>query len=214
MNYTKLFTEIKTASYKKTGDDVDYCIHVDSNEKQIKLLFQESSSSRDWEINLNFPAKVYKQQKSCLKAHRGFALAYKSANDKIMEELEGYMKVMDDYSVLIAGWSLGGALAVLAAEDFYFRFNKQAVLVTFGAPKVLFGSQSKFYLRDCISKCFQIANHNDLVTYLPPFPGYTHICLPKCWRVGEPLSFWKLLKPKIYHTNYDNPRIYQKTQKN
>lgn len=199
MDYQKLFNQIKKSEYKKTGDEVDFCIQVNSKGKLIKLLFEESQSKRDWQNNFNFPVKIYKNQKSKLLAHRGFGNAYKSANDVIMNELEGYIKQFPDFNVLISGWSLGGAMAVLAAEDFYFRFKKQATLITYGAPKTLWGKKSQDYLRACVKDAVQFGNNNDIVTYLPPFPGYHHVNIHRC---GEKFSLKKIFRSDVYHCNY------------
>lgn len=199
MDYQKLFNQIKKSEYKKTGDEVDFCIQVNSKGKLIKLLFEESQSKRDWQNNFNFPVKIYKNQKSKLLAHRGFGNAYKSANDVIMNELEGYIKQFPDFNVLISGWSLGGAMAVLAAEDFYFRFHKKAMLITYGAPKVLFGKKCKCYVLGCCSSVIQFADNNDIVPLLPPFPGNKQVSLK---HVGDKFSFKKIVKPQIYHCSY------------
>lgn len=199
MDYQKLFNQIKKSEYKKTGDEVDYCIQVNAKGKFIKLLFEESQGKRDWQNNFNFPVKIYKNQKSKLLAHRGFGNAYKSANDVIMNELEGYIKQFPDFNVVIAGWSHGGALAVLAAEDFYFRFKKQATLITYGAPKTLWGKKSQDYLRACVKDAVQFGNNNDIVTYLPPFPGYHHVNIHRC---GEKFSLKKIFRSDVYHCNY------------
>lgn len=199
MDYQKLFNQIKKSEYKKTGDEVDYCIQVNAEGKLIKLLFEESQGKRDWQNNFNFPVKIYKNQKSILLAHRGFGNAYKSANDVIMNELEGYIKQFPDFNVVIAGWSHGGALAVLASEDFYFRFKKQATLITYGAPKTLWGKKSQDYLRACVKDAVQFGNNNDIVTYLPPFPGYHHVNIHRC---GEKFSLKKIFRSDVYHCNY------------
>lgn len=198
-DFKKLFLKIKEVSYKTAGDSVDYRIHINFNEKTIRLLFQESVGKRDWLNNFNFPVKIYKNQKSCLKAHRGFGNAYKSANDEIMTELQDYMQKYLDFEVVIAGWSHGGALAVLAAEDFYFRFKKQAMLITYGAPKTLWGKKSQEYLRTCVKDAVQFGNNNDIVTYLPPFPGYHHVNIHRC---GEKFSLKKIFRADVYHCNY------------
>lgn len=72
---------------------------------------------------------------------KGWADAYKSANDLIMEKLISVLK--PDYNVEICGWSYGGAVALLAAEDFYFRTKIKPDVITFGAPKPLFGNKTK-----------------------------------------------------------------------
>lgn len=203
-DYKKIFNQIKESDYKTAGDSVDYRLSISYEEKLIKLLFQESKGKRDWQNNFNFPIKIYKNQQSCLLAHRGFGNAYKSANDVIMEELKDYLEKFPDFNVVIAGWSHGGALAVLAAEDFHFRFNRSATLITYGAPKVIFGKESHKYLKYCVPNCVQFANKNDIVTYMPPFPGYCHVNSVQC---GESFSLKKLINPSVYHCNYGEVEV-------
>lgn len=89
-------------------------------------MFQESRGVDDWITNFSFPVKPYKNQENKLLFHGGYVEAWKSANDRIMADLIGMSNCNPDYAVEISGWSLGGALAVIAAEDFYFRTKKEA----------------------------------------------------------------------------------------
>lgn len=204
----EIFTEIKQTThrvFKEAGDCVNYMIRTIIEEKTIYLMFEESDGKRDWQVNFNFPVKPYKKQESVLYAATGWSNAYKSCNDEIQADVKKACDMFPDFKVVITGWSYGGAMAVLAAEDFYFRNKRKPELITFGAPKVLFGEKSKQYVAACCEPILQYANYNDIVSYLPPFPFYTHL---EKVSIGEAFNPIKLLNPKKYHTNYDDLNIY------
>ena len=197
----------KTFTYNDTGDSVNWIVIVDDSEKKVRLLFEESNGKRDWLNNLAFPVKPYKKQQNTLWVAHGWCNAYKSCNDEIQNSFVSTLNKYKDYTPVITGWSYGGAMAVLAAEDFYFRTKIKPVLITFGAPKPIFGKKSKEHIKNCCSIMKQYANVNDLVCCLPPFPGYKHINKVKVGNRKWNLIEW--FKPKKYHTIYDDESIYQ-----
>ena len=196
--YSELFSYLKRKSnYTKVGLDVDYDIEVDDVNKKINVFFEESASKQDWKTNFNFPVRPYKHQKSCLWVHRGFKKAWKSANDIIMRDVID-VRSRTGYDVVFIGWSYGGAMCQFAVEDFCYRTNIRADVITFGAPNVFFGKKSSEYARNCCKSVIQFANRNDVVTIMPPF--YSQI---RKMKVGEKFNLFKLFKPNIYHMNYD-----------
>ena len=120
MKPSELFKLIRDSEYITIGDAVDFVIKVFDDEKTIRLLFEESTSLRDWKNNFNFPIKPYKNQE----------------NDEIMENLINSYKVYPDYRIEICGWSYGGAISLLAAEDFYYRTKIKPDVITFGLQKL------------------------------------------------------------------------------
>lgn len=203
-----LFNAMQEFEYFNSGDDVDWLLFISDIEKVIYLFFQPTRTKRDWENNFNFPVKVYKNQKSCIKASRGWGDAWKSCNDEIMEVTIKAVDQNPDYDFIISGWSLGGAMSVLAAEDFYYRTGKNPTLITFGSPKPCFGLKTAKYIKKCCNgKVLQYADRNDIVTYLPPFPGFSHV---KRVTIGEKFSIKKLLDPTIYHCIYGDADRYIK----
>lgn len=207
-----LFNLIKTTKdYKTAGDSVDYKVLVDDENHRIKLLFQCSHGDVDWKNNFDFPVKPYKEQENTLYYHRGFAKAYKSANDAIMSDLISAVSKNQEYVVEISGWSLGGAMAVLAAEDFNFRTGRLSVLITFGSPKVCFGKKTKERIKNCCFLIRQFANVNDCVPDMPPFPGYCHVDEVKIGYDSWNLFRW--LNPNKYHTAYGDLKQYEEQSK-
>lgn len=201
MTDSELFSMIRPyKNYKTVGLDVQYCIIRVPNEKRIYLLFEETTSKIDWKTNLNFPCKIYKNQEGKFLVHRGYAKAWKSCNDEIMEEFITACNLAEDFSPFIIGWSYGGAMTLLAAEDFYYRTKRRANVITFGAPKILYFNKTKKHFKNSIGRIKQYAQVNDFVTWCVPFPFVHHINKVKC---GDKFSLKKIFKTEYNHTHYD-----------
>ena len=63
------------------------------------------------------------------------------------------------------------------------------------------------YLDAMSRDCWNFANINDIVTYMPPFRGFM---MANRVEIGqeEKRSLGRLLKPWIYHTTYDRGELY------
>lgn len=204
MEPNELFELIKNTEYIKTGDSVDYAIKEFPEEQRIRLIFQESDGNRDWVNNLKFPVKPYKNQENTLWYAKGWAGAYKSANDEIMTNLISAINANPDYDVEICGWSYGGAIALMAVEDLFYRTGIKSIVTTFGGPKPLFGTKTRDYILSCCKEVNQYCHVNDIVPTLPPFIGYY---MAKKVSVGK----WKFLgklNPYVYHTCYGDKTLY------
>lgn len=167
-----LYDMIQAAQYRKDGDDVDWTV-LESGSRTY-LLFRGSNSDTDWRNNFDFWAKVYKNQESPMLCHRGFGRAYRSCNDVVMSALIEAQE-RTGCAVVMCGHSFGGAMALLAAEDFFWRTGIRADVVTFGAPRCLVGRRTLEYVRSCCGEVTQYAHRNDIVPMLPPIPCYRHV---------------------------------------
>ena len=63
------------------------------------------------------------------------------------------------------------------------------------------------YLSTLCTECANFADVNDLITYMPPFRGFTMIHRV---RVGtdQKRTLFRLLHPFRYHVHYDLPGLY------
>jgi len=200
MTYSEFYTYLKHKNdYKTAGDDVQYHIQIDTESRIILLCFEETISKFDWKVNLDFPSTVYKRQKSLMLVHRGYVKAWKSANDQIMNELLPICEENPDCQLIIGGWSYGGAMSLLAAEDFNFRTGKKAIVVTYGAPKICYFYFTKKHFLKSILLCHQFVRINDFVTWCIPFPWVHHV---RKSILEEKFSFKELFRTDITHCNY------------
>ncbi len=63
------------------------------------------------------------------------------------------------------------------------------------------------YLGSICSECWNFADINDIITYMPPFRGFqmiNRVDLGTRYR----RSIFRLLNPYRYHTGYDNAELY------
>lgn len=212
----ELFNLITSSEYCTAGDSVDYSIVYDQDENIIRLMFQGSTSKRDWINDFDFPAKLYREQKNWFLVHRGFGRAWKSANDEIMKHLldfelmiwSGFDFESDGPKIQICGHSMGGALSLLAAEDFHYRTGRTVdEVITFGSPKPVFGCISKSHFKKSAKSWKQYRFMCDGVTWCPPFIGYHNITSnvvdKKNW-----WKLWRLVKTPYWHMHYGDSSYY------
>lgn len=207
MTAPEIFNYIKNAKYATSGKDVDWCIYKEQDTKTIYLVFAESNSMLDWIHNLSFPTKAYKNQCSCIRAARGWLKAWKSCNDEVADTVIKVLNDSPDYTLTVTGWSYGGAIALLAAEDLAFRtkYTRKPNVITFGAPKPFWGKHSVRYLKKVLGSIKEYKHLNDIVGYMPPFPGYKQLGKVK---LGK-FNFFKLFNPVVYHQCYGDSQYYE-----
>lgn len=132
----------------------------------LYLYFECSNGATDWKTNFNFPAKPYCDMKNVWFAHRGFLEEWKV----IKKVLKPCIMEKDVKKIVIAGYSHGGALALLCHE--YCAYHRSDISdkifgYGFGAPRVVFLFLRKS-LRNRLKNFFVVRNCRDLVTHLPP----------------------------------------------
>ena len=184
MSYRKLFEETIHGPWKTTGLDIQY--RVVKQGKHAFLYLQGSMSRSDWNLNFNFWIEPYKDMPSPWKAHRGFVKAWKSARDEI------FKAVGKPDTLTISGYSHGGALAILAYEDFTFH-GVYTMGCAFGAPRVVWMPSKVVAARfDLLTR---IRTRGDLVTKVPPWiMGYRHVGFDKPFGIWQPPNPWAHLK--------------------
>ena len=199
----RIFNEIIRGPWNTSGLDVQWkALLVDGTPY---LAFQASASKMDWLNNFWAFVEPYKRQERKLLVHAGFARAWKSCNDEVVGNFAALCEISNQRPVIV-GHSFGGAMSVLAAEDFNYRTKLRPMVVTFGAPKVLWGESSAEAVRLC-ADFTMYSQRNDPVPLCPPLPGYKH---PSQIKIGDKFCFFKLFNPNKYHQLYGSFEEYLK----
>ena len=86
--------------------------------------------------------------------------------DKIWDELDLELSVLEDRDIHVTGHSLGGAMATLAAKRISEEYDNVHCIYTFGSPSVIMEQVWE-------DGHFRVYLENDPVPFLPPFP-YVH----------------------------------------
>jgi Lipase (class 3) len=81
--------------------------------------------------------------------------------------------------VWVAGHSLGGALAVIAAARLKMKTGVSALLHTYGQPAVGLNDFAERYSAELPQCLWRFVNQSDIVTRVPPGPLYRHVGMVK-----------------------------------
>ncbi|KAL6926421.1 hypothetical protein ACO0SA_003910 [Hanseniaspora valbyensis] len=176
-------------------------IAIDHMRQVIALVFRGSSTRWDWfhDLRLNpskykpfsleiFDEKVKKGEISeCVdcKLHTGFSKFLDTLHGKFMDKLDNIFQKHSDYKLVVAGHSLGAAVAVLAGIEFKLR-GFEPMIITYAQPKMfnsgmiewineLFESENLDYINkekgflNFTSGYYRIVHKNDFITGLPAY---------------------------------------------
>jgi len=168
---------ISRKTFLEIGKSLNYYITSDDSEKIIYLVFEDTHSFWDAIHDIAFVKKTYEHGSNKIVAHGGFVKVWKSGNDQVMKELFEQLKKNPDYEIVFVGWSMGGAIAHLAAEEFNFLTRtdesnpdtgRKVVLITYGCPNLLCGKNVREYFERCVKAAYNFANVKDPFAKLPP----------------------------------------------
>lgn len=170
MKLSELFYETLHADYVHLDSGADYAISREGD--TLYIYFEASDGATDWKNNLDFPAM--RKDGSLLLIHRGFLRVFESVRPVV----SAVASEREIDSIVISGYSHGGALAVLCYDEVLrLRPDLQGNIVGygFGAPRVFFGIKTRRLARR-FADFTVIRNTDDLVTHLPPRAlGYFHV---------------------------------------
>ncbi len=196
----QLFIDIKTTSdFKEIGDDLDYKIIVDDEAKEVILIFEHTNGNEDWTNNYLFFAWPLNLDGHIVWTSYGYARAYRSSNNVPFDEFYDQVMEHPDYKVIIRGWSLGSAMAKIAARHFSIRAPEGMLideLTTYGDVKCWY---NPFYsVKKSCKRIREYVNSNDYITWFLPFcrRDVTN-------RVGDKFSFKKSRQGGYYHDHYE-----------
>lgn len=157
---------------------------------EIVIVFRGTDSFRDNESDQDLYQVPYPFVRNVGKTHRGFTCIYQSTRDELIRKL---IKLSITKRLLIAGYSLGGPLAVLAALDIAVNTGfKNPIVYTYGSPRT---GDPDFASRfnQVVKNSIRIFNVHDVIPTLPAQaypPPFTEEGL--CYRhvnIKYPLSF-------------------------
>ena len=204
MKDAELFQKICNSSYTNIGRDLSYHIEIDDVEHTIRVMFQGTVSKTDCVSDLLIfvvPAVI---NGSIYWTTYGWWRAFCSGKAEILLNTLKAYRDNPRYRIEVSGHSLGGLMAVLFGITLYKEVGIRSRLVTFGAPKGLFGRLTVYKAKACFTSITQYAHWSDIVTWCVPFLGYHTI---KNTHLGK-FSIPGLFNPNKYHMIYGDETLY------
>ncbi len=201
----ELYKYQQSLSYNENIADYNWTVRVINEEKTIYVFTEYSTSVIDWIVNFLFFVIPQVRRWYVYFAALGWQSAFNSCRDIIMNEILTAMNTFPDYKVVCCGHSYGGAGSVLVGIEIFFASGKKPDLISFGSPKPLVFLYSKLISRLFFGEVKQYAHKSDIVTYMPPLPGYWNL---KVIRIGK-FSFKGLFNPNKYHLCYGDKDLYK-----
>ena len=208
-------------TYKGKLCHANFEVHYEADRNVIQVHFEETNGAKDWFVNFMFVQKYYDSfismhQKITLKVHNGWATMYKAMKHRVRQKVEMYLQMHPSAEVEIIGWSLGSGQAMLCAQDLNYNLGIRPHLFTFGSvnpfkTNIFNRKKIRNYLRDCCKEVYNFADRSDIVTYLP-FRLFGFIKIKRVNIEGR-LKLLGLFNPNLYHTHYDEAKLYRKIYK-
>lgn len=164
-----LFTPFGTAYNSSTDILALVGYKNDSNSVVVAFRGTKPTSIKNWLQDLDF----FHTQAVCdgCQVHRGFWNAYLSVRDGTIQIIKGIITLFPDAKLVLAGHSLGGALAFLASVDFPMNNGLPVAdeIYTYGAPRV--GNNAitlQWRMMYEGGAAFRLTHGLDPVPHLPP----------------------------------------------
>jgi len=213
-NTTKLGKRLEIAH------EVNYEIHYEPDRDVIQIHFQRTFGMIDWIANVfEFGSRYYhaiefEGEPLQLRVHHGWGNMYLAIKYEVREKWAQLHDAHPEAATEILGWSLGSAIACLCCQDLNYNFGAKPYLYTFGSVRPfkctpLNRKRMQRYLSSLYTDCSNFADINDLISYMPPFRGFTMIHRVKLG-TDQKRSFFRLIHPLRYHVHYDLPELYKK----
>ena len=198
--------------------EVNYEIHYEPNRDVIQLNFQKTNGAADWFANIfefsskYYDAIVFEDEPLQLRVHHGWGAMYRTIKKDIRQAWQDLKQAHPEADTEIIGWSLGSGQAILCCQDLNYNFGVKPHLFTFGSVRPFKSvptnaQRMRRYLDSLCQECWNFANVNDIVTYMPPFRGFHMIRRVKLGE-DEKRTVLHLLNPQRYHTIYDRRELY------
>lgn len=155
------------------------------------IIFRGSDEFQDWLSNFLFAKKriPYDGVNPKIRVHAGFINAYKEKmRPFIHEKMKGFKKA------IVAGQSLGAAIAILCAVDIQYNFEASVYCLPFGSPKV----GNKHFVESFnkrVPDTYRYVHGRDFIPFLPPkLFGFRHVSFMRTFGPKRPMIFWPSVK--------------------
>jgi len=208
MHPSKLFKRIhRRDNYRHIGRELSYKHFIDRGDKIIYICFQGSNGLSDWLHNFLFKPASMEPYRGCgWRVHAGFARVWRSGNDTVMEETRAFAERLPDFRAVFCGFSHGGPLAMLAAQNWHFLTGQKPDCVIFGSPKLAWGDNAPRVLANAMNLANWI-NRADAVTAVPPRRwGFRHAA-ENIVNVSR-IPILSKFRVSRHHQIYGEPDIY------
>jgi len=215
--YTPVTYTNRLARILNIRHEANYEVYYEAERDVIQINFQRTMEATDWIANVvEFGSRYYSSidfegQKLQLRVHHGWGDMYKSIKGYVRELWSREHEAHPDAVTEIIGWSLGSGLAILCAQDLNYKFGLKPYLYTFGSVRPFRYTPRnkalmKRYMDSLCTVCLNFADINDIISYMPPFYGFT---MPNRVDLAlDQLRLRRILHPLKYHTDYDRAMLY------
>ena len=189
-----------TYDYEVVGEDLDFKIIVNNEDKEIILQYEETDSKEDWKNNYRFLIWPLNLDGKIIWTTHGYARVYKSAKNIPIDTFCRFVEFYPDYKIIIRGWSFGSAMAKITARHFVIRTGGEVLideLTTFGDVRCWVNPF--FSLKKYCKRIREYVTSNDMITWCVPFYSRDVTC-----KVGDKFSLKRLRYSEDYHTHYED----------
>ena len=189
-----------TYDYEVVGEDLDFKIIVNNEDKEIILQYEETDSNEDWKNNYRFLIWPLNLDGKIIWTTHGYARVYKSAQNIPIDTFCRLIEFYPDYKIIIRGWSFGSAMAKITARHFVIRTGGEVLideLTTFGDVRCWLNPF--FSLKKYCKRIREYVTSNDMITWCVPFYSRDVTC-----KVGDKFSLKRLRYSEDYHTHYED----------
>ncbi|RAH68104.1 lipase family protein [Aspergillus aculeatinus CBS 121060] len=165
-------TSIALAFSNATMTDTAGFIAVDHTHRRRIISFRGSYSVRNWLADVMFVFTDPQLCNGCL-AELGFWTSWRLIRSEVIRQLEQLQNAYSDYDLVLVGYSLGAAVATLAAADLRTHGYK-AALYAYASPRVGNEALAQFITNQ--GGNYRFTHTNDPIPKLPLLiMNYVHI---------------------------------------
>ena len=184
-DYVGIYGLIKAIDYQQINNTNFKVLEATSEydgKKAAVIIFQDSKGAKDYLDDLKFfpkKAKAYKGWDNKLVYCKGFYEQYQDARDEVIKQVEA---VHAD-TIIITGWSLGGGIAPICAEDMHYHFGIKPIVIGYEAPNPCSNRATRKAVYNAIDlkRSVFFINEDDLVPQVP--------FAPIAWRLND-VTIW------------------------